>query len=151
MIKAKIQAAMDFLEKKNFKGLNKDGFQSNGVSYATDYRILKLSNPHTLKNDLTRKKTRGWKRVVIADQIREIEEILQQKGLKIMRSWELLGIEAGVEVLGCILKRVIGRFEYHKCLACQRNWQSPQSAAYQVKYIWKMLKKYLRQKDWDQV
>lgn len=42
-------------------------------------------------------------------------------------------------------------FEYQKCLACQSSWQSPQSAANQMEYAQKMLEKYLRPKDWNQV
>ena len=46
------------------------------------YRILKLSNLHTLKNNLTRKKTGGRKEVVTEDQIREMKKILQNEGLE---------------------------------------------------------------------
>lgn len=58
LIKARI---VDFFEKKGIKGLNEDVFRPNGVSHATGCKILKSSNPRTLKNDPTRKETRGRK------------------------------------------------------------------------------------------
>lgn len=58
-IKARISGTINFPEKKRIKGLNEDVFQSNGVAYATDYRILKSSNSHTLKNNLTRIETKN--------------------------------------------------------------------------------------------
>lgn len=81
-IKARIQDAINFLDKKGIKGLNEDVFWSNSVCHATGYKILKSSNSRTLKNNPTRKKIRGWKKVITADQIREIEKILQNKGLE---------------------------------------------------------------------
>ena len=62
LIKARIQGAVDFLEKKEIKGLNKDVFRANDVSHATGYRILKSSNPRTLVNDPTRKSLEGGKK-----------------------------------------------------------------------------------------
>lgn len=47
-----------------------------------DYRILKLKNPRTFKNDPTRKEIKSQKKVVIEDQIREMEEILQYESLE---------------------------------------------------------------------
>lgn len=67
---------MNFLEKKKIKSLNENIFWLNNVSYAMGYKIIKSSNPHTFKNNLTKKKTRDQKKIVTVDQIREIEEIL---------------------------------------------------------------------------
>lgn len=49
-----------------------------------------------------------------------------------MRLCEQLEIEAKIKVLSCTIKKVITSLEYHKCLACQRIWQSHQSMANQV-------------------
>lgn len=81
-IKARIQGAIDFLDKKRIKGFNENIFRSNGVSHATGYRNLKSSNPRILKNNLTRKKTGGRKEVVTADEIGEMKKILQNEGLE---------------------------------------------------------------------
>lgn len=76
LIKAKIQSTINFLEKKGIKSFNEVIFWSNNVSHATGYRILKLSNPYTFKNNLTRKEIKGPKEFITVDQIKEIEEIL---------------------------------------------------------------------------
>lgn len=75
-IKARIQGVIDFLDKKRIKSLNEDVFRLNSVSHTIDYQILKSSNPRTLKNNPTRKKSRGRKKVVTIDQIKEMEKIL---------------------------------------------------------------------------
>lgn len=46
------------------------------------YRILKSSNPRIHKNNPNRKKTKGQKEVVTANQIRKMEKILQNKSLE---------------------------------------------------------------------
>lgn len=78
----RIQSAIDFLEKKGIKSLNKDLFQSNSIFHAMGYNIFKLSNLPTFKNDLARREIRGGKKIMTADQIREIEHILQHGGLE---------------------------------------------------------------------
>lgn len=123
LIKARIQRAVDFLEKKGIKNLNKDDIQSNNIFHITSYQILKLSNPCTLKNDLTRSDTRGRKKIVTVDQIWEIKQILQQEDLKDCElTWKQLGIEEGVEALDQIIKKLMGSLDYHKYLAYQKNW-----------------------------
>lgn len=82
LIKAKIQSAINFPDKKRTKGLSKDVFKSNGIFYTTGYKILKSSNPCILKKNLNRKKTKERKKVIIANQIRKMEKIVQNKGLK---------------------------------------------------------------------
>lgn len=81
-IKGRVQGAIDFLKKKGIKDLKEDVFRENGVSHATGCRILKSSNPRTLKSDPTRNETKGKKKVMILEQIREIETILENEGLE---------------------------------------------------------------------
>lgn len=64
------------------KGLYENVFWINNVFHAMSYRIFKSNIPYTLQNNLTRKKTKSQKKFVIADQIRKIEKILQNKSLK---------------------------------------------------------------------
>lgn len=58
-IKARIQGAINFLDKKRIKGLNKDIFGLNNVSHAMSYRILKSNNLRIHKNNSSTKKTKG--------------------------------------------------------------------------------------------
>ena len=137
-IKARIQGAVEFLEKKGIKGLNEDVFRANGVSHATGYRILKSSNPRTQINDPTRKETRGRKKVNTPEQIREMEMILENEGLEGRGlTWEQLGMEVGIEATKLTIKNTMGSLDYHKCLACQRGWQSPRSCANRMEYALK--------------
>lgn len=62
-IKAQIQGAINFLDKKVIKNFNKDIFWSNCISHAIDYRILKSSNLRNFKNNLIRKKIRNQKKL----------------------------------------------------------------------------------------
>ncbi|KAF2491017.1 hypothetical protein BU16DRAFT_595712 [Lophium mytilinum] len=45
-------------------------------------------------------------------------------------SWEQLAYKAGIEdqyrdiIAGKTIKRVIGRIDYHKCIACKKEWVS---------------------------
>ncbi len=74
-VKARIQGAIDFLKSEGIKGKNEAVFLTNGVSHATGYRILRSSNPRTLKNDPTREETcRGHNR--------EMEKILENERLE---------------------------------------------------------------------
>ena len=107
-IKARIQGAVDFLEKKGIKGLNEDVFRANKVSHATGYRILKSRNPRTLVNNPTRKETRGRKKVITPEQIREMEMILENEGLEGRGlTWEQLGMEVGMEATKMTIKNTV--------------------------------------------
>lgn len=86
--KARIRGAVDFLEKK--------GIKDPKVSHATGYRIFKSSNPLTLKNDPTRKETRGRKKVIIPEQIKEMGIKLENEGLEGRGlTWEQLVWKSG--------------------------------------------------------
>lgn len=151
-IKARVQGAIDFLKKKGIKDLKEDVFRENGVSHATGCRILKSSNPRTLENDPTRNETKGKKKVIILEQIREMETILENEGLEGRGfRWEQLGMEAGIKATKLTIKNIMGSFNYHKCLACQRGWQSPRSCANRMEYARIMLEKYPEPEDWDRV
>lgn len=43
-------------------------------------------------------------------------------------------MEARVEASGWTIKKMMRSLEYYKCLACQKSWKLPESAANQVKY-----------------
>ena len=94
LIKVRIQGAVNFLEKKGIRVLNKDIFCANCVFYATGYKILKFSNFDALINDPTRKDIRKKKKVIMLEQIKQREIILENdylEGRKLI--WEQLGIK----------------------------------------------------------
>lgn len=92
------------------------------MSRRTGYQILQSSNPRTLKNDPTRKDTRGRKQIITLAQIREMEKILENEGLEGRGLiWSQLGFEPQVDVSEATIKRIMGSLDYHKCLICQRG------------------------------
>ena len=66
-------------------------------------------------------------------------------------TWLQLGFEAQVDASEATIKRVMGSLDYHKCLACQRGWQSPSSKKNRVEYAKYMLERYPEPEDWDRV
>ncbi len=127
-MKARIQGAIDFLKSEGIIGKNEAVFKSNGVSHATRYRILRSSNPRTLKNDPTREETRKGHNKITPEQIREMKKILENEGLESRSlTWIQLGFKAQVEASEATIQKAMGKLQYHKYLACQRGWQSPSS------------------------
>ena len=62
-----------------------------------------------------------------------MENILENEGLEGRSlTWIQLGFEAQVEASEAIIRRAMGTLDYHKCVACQRVWQSPASKKNQV-------------------
>ncbi len=125
-MKARIQGAIDFLKSEGIKGKNEAVFRANSVSHATGYRIIRSSNPRTLKNDPTREETRRGHSKITLEQFRKMEKIPENEGLEGRSlTWMPLGFEAQVEASEATIQRAIGTLQYYKCLACQRSWQSP--------------------------
>ena len=105
-VKARIQGAIDFLESEGITGKKGAVFRANSVSRRAGYRILQSSNPHTLKNDPTRKETREPKRIITPTQIREMKKILENKGLEGRSlTWSQLGFEAQVDASEATIRR----------------------------------------------
>ncbi len=120
--------------KANGQKSKKAVFCYNGVSQATWYRILRLSNPRTLKNDLIRKKTCDCRSFISPREKYRMEPILENESLKRQAlKWQQLGFELGLDVSEATIWRTLSKIDYHRCLACQRGWQSPKSAANWVK------------------
>ncbi len=90
--------------------------------HTTSYRILKSSNPRTLRNDPTRKGTQGAKNIITPEQIREKEKILENEDLEgLSLILAKLGFEAQVETSKATIRWAMGILDYDKCLACQRS------------------------------
>jgi hypothetical protein len=80
-VKARIQGAVDFCESIGLKGQKNTIFRLNNVPRATGYRIL-ASNSRTLRNDRVLKETRGRRKLVSKEKLKEMEDILQTEGFK---------------------------------------------------------------------
>ena len=81
-----------------------------------------------------------------------MEKILENEGLEGRSlTWIQLGFEAQIEASEATIRRAMGTLDYHKCLACERGWQSPTSKKNRVQSSELMLSRYPNPKDWDRV
>ncbi len=78
-MKAESHVDANFIDKK--KKLNEDGFCSNNVFHAKNYRNLKSSNHSTLKNNSVKKMTREKKENITQNQSKKIEITFENKSL----------------------------------------------------------------------
>ena len=151
-VKARIHGECDFLESEGLKISKEKVFRYNSVSRATGYRIPRSSNPRTLKNDLTRKKTRGRRSLISPREIHEMEQILENEGLEGRAlTWQQLRFEVELDLSEVTIQRTMGIIDYHKCLAYQRGWQSPKRVANRVKYAKVMLERHSESGDRDHI
>lgn len=98
------------------------------------------------------KKTRRQKQIINPVQIHEMKKILGNKGLASCGlTWLQLGFKTQVDAFKTIIKCVIDSLNYHKCFACQRNWQSLSSKKNKIGYVKYMLEKYFESEDWDRI
>ena len=57
-------------------------------------------------------------------------------------SWDVLALEAGVDVSGRTVRRYLYQKDYRRYLACRRSWVSLSLARIRVKFVKQMLAKY---------
>lgn len=81
-MKVRIQGTINFLKSEGITSKNVAVFRANDVSHTTGYKILRSSNLRILRNDSTHKEIRKGHNKIILEQIREIEKILENKGLE---------------------------------------------------------------------
>ena len=111
-VKARAQGTIDFLKSEGITGKNEAVFRANGVPHPTGYRILRSSNPRTLKNDPTRKETRRGHNKITPELIREMEKILENEGLDGRSlTWMQLGFEAQIEASEATIGKAMGTLE----------------------------------------
>lgn len=59
--------------------------------------------------------------------------------------------EVGLDSGGCTIQRAMGTMNYHKCIACRKEWVKKSLAERQVQYANTMLQRYPEPKDWQTV
>ena len=79
-----------------------------------------------------------------------MEKILENEGLDFRSLTRMqLGFETQAEASEATIRRAMGKMDYHKCLACQRGWQSLASKKNRLQYAELMLTRYPHPEDWD--
>ena len=101
-----------------------DVFRTFGVENRQSHELLRdesSARRHYNKSEDSEKRSRH--RIISPKQIREMERILKEKGMK-GRSliWEQLGYEIDLKCNGRTVKQVMRTMKYHKCIACKKEW-----------------------------
>lgn len=113
--------------------------------------------------------TRGCSESVFKADIKRMEAIIEAADVEErLMTWEALEQEAQVYnpeflasgkrskkaetlVSGRTVQRVLGRLDYHTCVACQTSWVSKNHAAQRLQFAKDMLAKYPTKYDWRRV
>ena len=75
--------------------------------------------------------------------IREMERILETEGMEARGlTWVQLGYEVRLECSGRTIQRVMGTMNYHKCIACRKDWVSESTAKRRFEWIIVMKERY---------
>ncbi|KAK6364298.1 hypothetical protein LTS17_012293 [Exophiala oligosperma] len=124
-------------------------FRANNIPLTSGRRILKLSDPRRLENSKTSKETRGRKPKLSDSDLHYVEILLWRDGYNGRAlTWDDLVLEANLEKSGYILYRHLKQLDCQRCIACERSWVSPKSAAQRGEFAKEMLAKYPRSDDW---
>ena len=92
--------------------------------------MLKDDSSRRLHNNSNRQETRGRKKLIAAEYIQKMQEIIENGGIQARaKTWHELAAEVGLiganHVHWHTVRRAMQDLEYHKCLACTRTWLSP--------------------------
>lgn len=121
--KAKVQGAIEFCKKMKIPYFKEDVFRTFGVGHHAGWRIVRederLRRLHD-NSDLI--ETRGRHSFISPQKFREMERILEEGFEARALTWEQLGYEAGLDCSGRTVQRAMGTMDYHKCVACRKEW-----------------------------
>lgn len=105
-----------------------------------------------MHNDPDRKEHRGRKPLISPEKIREIERLLETESIEARSyTWEQLGFEVGLGSSGRTVQRAMGTMDYHKCIACRREWVNEKTAKDRMNWATVMLDKYPHPEDWHRI
>lgn len=99
--------------------------------------------------------TRGRKRKVTSDEVREADAILQDDTLGLgskALTWDQLATEVGADVCCRTMQRIMrDALDYGKHLACMKGWLSESAKKRRVKWATFMKARYPKPEDWYRV
>lgn len=150
-IKSKIKGAVEFCDRMGISYFKEDVFRIFNVGHAAGWRALSgQSRRH--HNDSTISENRGRHSLVTPEKIHEMEKIIQEEGFEARAlTWEQLGYEVGLEFSGRTIQKAMGTMNYHKCVACRKEWVNEKTARRRVEWATVMLQKYPHKSDWYRV
>ncbi len=122
--RAKVRGAVQFCERIGIEYFKEDVFRTFNVSHRQGYEFLRDdSSSRRLHNNPSLEESRGRRRLISAEKIREMKWILQEEGIEARAmTWEHLGYEVRLECTGQTVKNAMGSLNYWKCIACKKGW-----------------------------
>ncbi len=151
--RAKVCGAAEFCDRMGIEHFKEDIFRTFNVSSREGWRLLNDRNSSRRSgNDPNVEDHQGSQPLISPKKIREMERILETEGIEAPAyTWEQLEFEVSLNCSGHTMKRAMDKMEYHKCIACRRDWVHEKTAKYRSKWATTMLQKYLHQEDWHRV
>ncbi len=132
---SKVKAVIEFNQAHNIPFFKEDVFRYFGVSRRTGYRVLhrKEGGPKLRPDG---KDPRGRKRKLTNDDVRRLENILEQRTLDTPPyTWASLAHEAGLaESSWRTISRCLGDLEFSRCVQCAKYWMGPHIAQKRLEF-----------------
>ncbi len=140
-IKAKIQKAIEFCERINILYYKNDVFRTFEVSKNQEYQMLQSEiSASRRSHDSEQDETRGRKSLITSKDIREMKRVLKSEEFEVRAlTWKQLNYEVDLKISDKTIKRHMRTMNYHKCIACRKDWVSSRTATRRVEYaldIW---------------
>ncbi|KAK3303171.1 uncharacterized protein B0T15DRAFT_560036 [Chaetomium strumarium] len=131
-------------------------FQHHGVSHTTSHRILQriAEHPESRTFHNTHAETPGRKKLLDNEALKQTERYIKQGGFEGRTlPWKAIPAAAGldIDVSACTVHRALRELNFHKCIACEREYRSIRRKENRLEYSSMMLERYLEPKDWYHV
>ncbi len=147
--RAKIRGTVEFCDAKKIPYFKTDVFRFFGVSHNRGYEYLRNGSSNLISDNPDKEETRGRKRIVSPQLIREMERLLEAESR--VYTWEELGKEVGLECSSRTVQRAMGTMDFHRCISCRRGWCNSKIAQQRMEWAGVMLQRYPQPQDWSQV
>lgn len=161
--KDKLQGALqyaEYLAQNNYNHNKQRLFDFFNISRRSGHRILaqkraedsedEVANAKRRKSLKSGPETRGRKTKFRRADIQRIEDIIKAGGIN---TWQQLTVQAGlatdVQAHKRTLRSLIQSLEYHKCIACPRNWLAPHVREERKNFAWQHI--HWKLGDWSRV
>ena len=151
-VRAKVRGIVEFCDAKHIPYFKTDVFKFYGISYNRGYEYLRNGSSNLLRDnrdDPNREETRGRKRLVSAQKVREMEKLLEEEDRTY--SWDELGHQVGLDCSGRTVRRYMGTMDFHKCISCRRGWCNSKLAKERLEWAQVMLGRYPEPDNWQNV
>jgi hypothetical protein len=145
--RAKVRGVIEYAQSRGLRVNKTDVFKAFGVPTRSGWRLLS-KNASRDKDDPNWEETRGRKKKIPPELLKEVDEHLQTYGAE---SYEKLrqGIPNLEGVSNATIRKALGTsLDYCRCLVCQSAWVSPAAAANRVAFAQECLRSYPTQAQW---